>query len=150
MTEVERILDQMHRGYYGNAWHGPSLSEVLQGVSARKAAVKPLKKAHNIWEIVLHVGACEDYVRRLVEGEKLSLTPEQDWPPIVKTGEKAWQKTLADLKKNHDDLEATVRSISEARLAENPTEGNQTVYQRLHGVIQHNLYHAGQIAIIRK
>ncbi|SYZ72263.1 DinB superfamily protein [Candidatus Zixiibacteriota bacterium] len=150
MIENERILDQLHRAYYGEAWHGPALSEVLKGVSARKAVLKPLKKAHSIWEIVLHIAGCEDYVRRLIEGEKLKLTPEQDWPPIARTGEKAWQEALRNLKDIHDRLEATVRALPDEKLYDNIGDANQTAYHRLHGVIQHDLYHAGQIAILRK
>jgi len=50
MTEIERILDQLKRAYEGNAWHGPSVREALNGVTPEQAAAHPLSGAHSIWE----------------------------------------------------------------------------------------------------
>ncbi|MEW6014830.1 MAG: DinB family protein [Candidatus Zixiibacteriota bacterium] len=150
MTEVVRLHDQLHRSYWGDAWHGPSLKDVLSGVSAVKAASKPLRNAHSIWEIVLHVNAWLDAARRRIEGEKLNLTDEQDWPALKKKGPQAWKETLQILENNQILLEDTVKQLPDARLSDNLTGGAYTIYFQLQGIIQHTLYHTGQIALLRK
>jgi uncharacterized damage-inducible protein DinB len=150
MTEVVRLHDQLHRSYWGDAWHGPSLKDVLSGVSAVKAASKPLRNAHSIWEIVLHVNAWLDAARRRIEGEKLNLTDEQDWPALKKKGSQAWKETLQILENNQILLEDTVKQLPDARLSDNLTGGAYTIYFQLQGIIQHTLYHTGQIALLRK
>ena len=57
MSEIHRILDQMDRAFSGDAWHGPSLMSVLDGVSAEDASKHPIRGAHSIWELVHHIGA---------------------------------------------------------------------------------------------
>lgn len=150
MTEVVRLHDQLHRSYWGDAWHGPSLKDVLSGVSAVKAASKPLRNAHSIWEIVLHVNAWLDAARRRIEGEKLNLTDEQDWPALKKKGPQAWKETLQILENTQILLEDTVKQLPDARLSDNLTGGAYTIYFQLQGIIQHTLYHTGQIALLRK
>jgi len=68
MEETKRIADQLQRAFEGEAWHGPSLRELLAEVSAEKAASRPLALAHNIWEIVLHVAAWHGGVKRRLDG----------------------------------------------------------------------------------
>ncbi|MEP0828139.1 MAG: DinB family protein [bacterium] len=150
MTEVARLHDQLRRSYWGDAWHGPSLKDVLSGVSAVKAASKPLLNAHSIWEIVLHVNAWLDAARRRIEGEKLNLTDEQDWPALKKKGPQAWKETLQILENNQILLEDTFKQLPDARLSDNLTGGAYTIYFQLQGIIQHTLYHTGQIALLRK
>lgn len=150
MTEVVRLHDQLHRSYWGDAWHGPSLKDVLSGVSAVKAASKPLRNAHSIWEIVLHANAWLDAARRRIEGEKLNLTDEQDWPALKKKSPQAWKETLQILENNQILLEDTVKQLPDARLSDNLTGGAYTIYFQLQGIIQHTLYHTGQIALLRK
>lgn len=150
MTEVVRLHDQLCRSYWGNAWHGFSLKEVLTGVSAVKAASKPIHNAHSIWEIVLHLNAWLDAARRRIEGEKLNLTDEQDWPALKKKGPQAWKETLQALENSQIRLQDTVKQLSDERLNEMLTGGEYSVYFQLQGIIQHTLYHTGQIALLRK
>ncbi len=73
MTESVRLADQLRRAFEGNAWHGDSLLELLAGVDAKTAAAKPIKDAHSIWELVLHIAAWDDAVRRRTAGEAVNL-----------------------------------------------------------------------------
>ena len=66
MTETFRLADQIRRAFEGNAWHGDSVLELLAGMSARTAAVRPIKNAHTIWEILPHIAAWDDAVRRRI------------------------------------------------------------------------------------
>lgn len=151
MSEVERIADQLKRAYEGKAWHGPAVREVLAGVTAEQAARRPLANAHNIWELVVHIGVWEAFVRRRLEGEVITdVPPEQDWPPVTATEAAAWKQTLAQLEVGHLKLRKALAALPEARLSETVQGMGYSVYFMLHGVVQHDLYHAGQIALLKK
>lgn len=166
MTEVERISDQLQRAHEGGAFHGPALREVLAGVTAAQAAARPLPQAHTIWEIVLHIAAWEAIFRRRLSGEVIGeVSAAQDWPPVTDTSGAAWEKTLEELERGQQQLRQVISSLSASRLdATVPVEGysvysaldatvpvkGYSVYFMLHGIIQHALYHAGQIALLKK
>ncbi|HLG17528.1 MAG TPA: DinB family protein [Blastocatellia bacterium] len=150
MGEVGRINDQLKRAFEGTAWHGPSLREVLDDVTAAKASARPLAGAHTIWEIVLHIAVWEDVARRRIEGETVEPTTEQDWAAVTATTEAAWSAALDSLRAGHMKLRSSVAALSDSQLAEIAPGCEYNIYFLLHGVIQHDLYHAGQIAILKK
>lgn len=150
MNQVEFIADQLQRSYNGDAWHGPPLQAVLAGVTAQQALAHPIAGAHSIWELALHIAAWMSAGRRRLAGDPAQLTPEQDWPRIDGGSENAWQQTLAALEQEHNQLQAAIRALPEASL-DNPAPGKKHSQAfSLHGVVQHNLYHAGQIAVLKK
>jgi uncharacterized damage-inducible protein DinB len=151
MSETKRIKDQLTRAFEGEAWHGPSVFEVLAGVTAEQAAAHPVAGAHSIWEIALHICAWERIGRRRIdEWVPIEVTPEEDWPPVGETSEHAWKNALNRLKLNHVTLEEVIARLDEAKLQEMVPGTPYNVYFLLHGVIQHDLYHAGQIALLKK
>jgi hypothetical protein len=151
MTEIPRILDQLDRSMEGDAWHGPSLRELLKGVTAKQANSKPSPGIHSIWEIVLHLTAEQDVARRRLAGETIvDLPPELDWPRIPDNSETAWQQTIDRLVESKQKLGQSISKLSDHRLEETVPGKGYSAYVLLHGVIQHNLYHAGQIAILKK
>ena len=153
MTECKRIADQLQRAFNGEAWHGPAVLEVLEGVDAEKARRRPAKDVHSIWEIVRHIGVWDDAAIRRIGGEVVQPTGEADWPRVTDTSEQAWKKTVADLTRTHNRLVKEVGSMPESRLGEK-VPGKEpdyyNFYYMLHGIVQHELYHAGQIAILKK
>lgn len=150
VREVERIGDQLRRAFEGEAWHGPSVRELLEGMSPRQAAQRPIPGAHTIWEIVLHIAAWEQAAVRRLAGDPANLESEENWPPVKETGEEAWKKTLAGLEAGHGELTRAIARLDDSGLDRPILEGMSSVYVTLHGVIQHDLYHAGQIALLRK
>jgi uncharacterized damage-inducible protein DinB len=150
MDEIKRIDDQLRRAFEGRAWHGPSLRELLADVTAEQATARPVPGAHSTWEITLHIAAWHEGVRRRVEGERVELSPEEDWPPVASTSEAAWQDALAALERTHTELRRMVSRLADARLQEMVAGKDHSVYVMLHGLIQHDLYHAGQIALLKK
>jgi uncharacterized damage-inducible protein DinB len=152
MTEIERILDQLKRAYEGNAWHGPSVREGLAGVTAAQAHARPLANAHSIWELIQHIAVWESAGRRRLEGvcAAIEISSTEDWPPPDDTSEAAWEQAKAALDRGHEALREAIARTPDARLDEPILEGMSTVYVTLHGVIQHDLYHAGQIAMLKK
>jgi uncharacterized damage-inducible protein DinB len=151
LTEIERIVDQLRRAFDGRAWHGPPLVPLLSDVDAEHAMARPLEERHTIWELVLHINAWRDKVRRVLGGEVMgSLPDEEDWPPVYDTSEEAWAKAVEELKRVHDELIEAVSGFSESQLDETVPGASYSFYNMLHGLVQHDLYHAGQIAILRK
>jgi len=152
MTEIERILDQLKRAYEGDAWHGPSVREALAGVTAAQAHARPLAGAHSIWELVHHIAVWESVGRRRLDGDRaeIDISSTEDWPPADDQSEAAWEQAKAALDRGHQALREAIARVPESRLDQPILEGMPTVYGTLHGIIQHDLYHAGQIAMLKK
>lgn len=154
VSEVERIRDQFHRAFEGDAWHGPPVLALLNGITAQQAAAHPIPGAHSIWELTLHILAWERACKRRLEGDPAQLTSEEDWQSFNDTSEAAWENTRQQLIDNHRALLAAIAKLDDSRLNEPIIRDAETpyssVYVTLHGVVQHDLYHAGQIAIVKK
>jgi uncharacterized damage-inducible protein DinB len=150
MSEVERIVDQLKRAFEGEAWHGPSVLEIIEGIDSQQAAARAFDGIHSIWEIVLHIAAWERAVLRRLRGDRAELPTEEDWPPVPATTNEAWEQTMQALRQGHDDLRSAIAGLDESRLDQPIIEGMSSVYVTLHGLVQHDLYHAGQIAILKK
>jgi uncharacterized damage-inducible protein DinB len=150
MTEVERIVDQLSRAFEGEAWHGPALLEILKGITTEQAAARPFNEAHSIWEIVLHIGAWTHACLRRLEGDRAQLIEAEDWPVVTDTSARAWADARGAIGPGLAQLRATILLLDDSRLDQPIIEGMSSVYVTIHGVIQHTLYHAGQIAILKK
>ena len=150
MTQVEFLADQLRRSYAGEAWHGPSLEELLRGVTAEQALAMPISATHNVWEITMHIGVWMSACRRRLAGDPAMLTPREDWPLIDAGSPAAWKQTLDALKQEHDQLRAAIRAFPESSLENLAPAKDHSMAFMLHGVVQHNLYHAGQIALLKK
>jgi uncharacterized damage-inducible protein DinB len=153
-SELERISDQFRRAFEGEAWHGPSVLSLLEGVTAQQAAAHPIPGAHSIWELTLHIAAWERACKRRLEGDPAQLANEEDWQPLNDTSETAWENTKKQLIDNHRELLNAIANLDEARLNDpiinDPNTTYSSVYVTLHGGVQHDLYHAGQIAMLKK
>src|SRR5579863_5977155 len=149
-NEVERIQDQLKRAFRGEAWHGAALMELLRETPVDLAPAKPLEHAHSIWEIVLHIMAWHNEVARRLGGKITELSVEQDWPPVGDVDESDWKQTLRDLEKSYENLQAVLAKLSDADLLKPAPRRPFNMYVMAHGIIQHTLYHAGQIAVLKK
>lgn len=153
MSEVERIADQLRRSFERDAWHGPAVLEALDGVTAAQAARRPLPAAHSIWELVNHCVVWKDFVRRRVSGEmvKVALGTEEDWPPLPEPpSEAAWREAVDRLRRAHEALLEMTRGLGDQALDVQIPGTSFTAYVLLHGAVQHDLYHAGQISLLKK
>jgi uncharacterized damage-inducible protein DinB len=137
ISEGARIADQLRRAFYGSAWHGPALLELLEDVDAATAAAKPVAKAHSIWELVTHIAAWDDAGLRRLDGKKWQPTAVENFPPVTKPTEEAWRKALAATKRTHDTLVKTVAGLSEERLGDRVPGKRYDFYHMLHGIAQH-------------
>jgi uncharacterized damage-inducible protein DinB len=156
MSELDRIIDQMERAFDGDAWHGPSVIAALAGVTTPQATAHPIPQAHSIWQIVLHLISWKNEVRRRIGGADPASPIEGDWPEAGRRDPAAWSATLATLRVAHDALVAAARTLTDERLNDmvgtkrDPALGTGTYYVLLHGSVQHDIYHAGQISLLKK
>ncbi len=148
--EVERLADQLRRACEGAAWHGPAVFDLLADVPAEQAAARPLTAAHSIWEVVLHVQTWQDEARQRLEGATEALAGLEDWPAVVDTSAAAWQAAQDALRASFQNLHAALAGLTDDRLEAHVPGKEFSFYVLLHGVVQHNLYHAGQIALLKK
>ena len=156
MTERERLLDMMARVHSGDSWHGPPVMASLDGIDAGRASAHPLAGTHSIWEIAQHVIAWRREVAARLRGKPPSTPAPGDWP-ATGTGEPAWAETKAALDASHRELMAAVADLGDAAL-EHPVGQSRdaavgagvSVAIMLHGIVQHDAYHAGQMSLLGK
>ena len=153
MTETFRLADQIRRAFEGNAWHGDSVLELLAAVNAKSAAAKPIKSAHSIWELLLHIAAWDGAVVRRAGGTAVTLSDEQNFPPVKDVSEAAWRQAIESMKQTHNELIKAVAAFPDFRLQDpvpGKTQNYYNFYYMFSGIVQHELYHAGQIALLKK
>jgi len=149
--EAESLADLLERTFRGGAWHGPAVAEALAGVDAAAAARRPIPGGHTIWEIDRHLTVWNEVPRRRIDGERLvDLPAERDWPQVAEISAPAWQAAKAALEESHAALHARVRDLADGQLDEAVAGSDPTVRGMILGVLQHNAYHAGQIALLKK
>lgn len=157
MVEVERILDQLQRAFDGDAWYGPSLGDALDGLDARQAVRRPIADGHNIAEIVRHVTVwTREIARRLRTGLAQDLE-DADWTETTVTTDGEWAAMLDALDDAQGELVAEMKNLTDADLErligdvrDRALGSGISRYVMLHGLVQHHVYHAGQISLLRK
>ncbi|HEX6323947.1 MAG TPA: DinB family protein, partial [Vicinamibacterales bacterium] len=155
--EVSRIVDQLERVMCADAWYGEPVVSMLQRISFSTANAKPARGAHSIREIVRHMTAWTNEVRRRLNGVPASTPQEGDWPKASGRGEAAWAGEIDALIGAHNALILDLGALTDDRLStpirdprNRKTREGVTRYVLLHGLAQHHAYHAGQIAILSK
>jgi uncharacterized damage-inducible protein DinB len=157
MTERDRLVDQFEREISGQPWHGPSLTSILDGVTAAQAAHKVSPDAHSIWEIVLHMTGWKREVTRRAQGHAASEPAEGDWPAAGAVSEERWTAARDEHRRAQQALLELVRTLSDEQLG-TKVKGDTAAFigagisvkATLYGLLQHDVYHAGQIAILKK
>ena len=140
----------MKRTFDGDPWHGPSVQAALSGVMATQASLRPIPEAHTIWELVKHMETWVQMVTQRLRGEAaLEVPDEQDWPAAGDRAEKDWQESIRSLEKSVQELQKAVEE-DQWELEDEVPGCDYTFEVMLNGVIHHNLYHAGQIVILKK
>ena len=157
MREIDRIVEQLQRAYNGDAWYGPSVRAALAGVDARQAIARPEPAAHTISEIVLHMTAWTREVTRRVQGG-VAQEPEQgDWPAGAAADQGGWTGVLVALDVANEELVTAIGALDDAQLQDRIGDVRDRAlgsgvsrYVTLHGLVQHHVYHAGQISLLKK
>ena len=150
MSDIQIIIDDLKNVHDGDPWHGPSLKEILSGMSARQAVAKPLANAHSVWELTMHIAGWEDVFLRRLAGQQLNEPEEGDFPPVIDASEVAWRRTLTRFDETHHKLIEAITGLTDGRLREIVPGKDYTVDYMLRGLVRHHVYHAGQIALLKK
>lgn len=152
MRESQRIAEQVRRAGRGEAWHGPALAELLDGLTAKQAAARPIAGWKSIWEIVLHAIAWQDFVCARLTGrsDARTITDADDWPAAPKPTPVAWRATRAKLTRSTNALAKAVAAFPDAKLDTPMRAGSPPAFLSLNGVVQHTVYHAGQVAALKR
>lgn len=155
--EPANIVELIERVMRGDPWHGSNVTTILEGLTPEAAARRPLRGAHSIWELVLHMtGWAREVTGRL--GGRAAQEPEAgDWPDIGEPTADRWRAAHSALFSAHDELIAAVRRLDPALLGrpvidfrDNAMGTGLSQYVTLHGIIHHTVYHAGQIAMLKR
>lgn len=149
MNTIQQFVQQLEQAHNGGAWHGPSVKEALDGVDSAAAVRRPIAGAHNIYEIVHHLRVVDDVVRSHFRGEAPS--DENDWPEAgAELGEEAWQEARARLEASQKALRETVAALPDEAIGQSVPGKEMTYGAELVGILNHDLYHTGQIVLLRK
>jgi uncharacterized damage-inducible protein DinB len=157
MSEAARLVDQIQRAHDGDPWHGSPIKAILEGVTHEQATRRLPNGAHSIWELVLHMTGWRNEVARRATGEPAGEPAAGDWPAVGDPTAARWREALAALDASHQHLIAMVHRLSDERMlqATNDPRNRElgtgvSYYELLHGIVQHDAYHAGQISIVKK
>ncbi len=151
MNELAWVERQLKEAYDGEPWHGPSLMASLKNVTSDQAALQPGALGHSIWELVLHLTAWENVVRRRLGAEVVAgLSAEQDFPYVDDTSDAAWRSALDQFHRRNSQLRIAIRVFPEDRLQETVPGRDHTFRTMLHGAVQHEAYHTGQISLLKR
>jgi len=148
MRDSQLLLDVLEEGYWKKTWHGPNLKQSLKGVTAKQAAWRPAPGRHNIWEEALHAAYWKYDVRRILEGGKrgsfvLKGSNFFARPEKGKLKDAAWQADKEILETEHERLrDALKKALKRGASAK--------VARLIYGVAFHDIYHAGQIRLLRR
>ena len=152
-SEIEPLLGLLDEAYNRVAWHGPNLRGSIRGVTVREAALSPRPGRHNVWEIVVHAAYWKYAVRRRLLGEKrgsFSLPGSNWFKRPADRSEKAWRADVALLDREHSLLREAVSSFWPENLDRRAPGSEATARRLIAGIALHDVYHAGQIQLIKK
>ncbi len=152
MTTAEILAKQIRGACVGPSGFGVVLMDSLQGVTADLALQKPPGVSHSIWELLLHIANWEEIDTRRLSGEQIEWErdTEMDWPSLADRTEAGWHELIARVDRSNAKFADTVSKLTDAELATPSAGRKDTRHQMILGMLQHSVYHAGQIVILKK
>ncbi|MEE9155565.1 MAG: DinB family protein [Gemmatimonadota bacterium] len=152
-SRIALLLQNIDGAFGKKAWHGTTLRGSLRGLEVRTALWRPAKGRHNVWEYILHTAYWKYIVRRRLTGDKTLSFPRKpsNWPDPPEGGTaKALKHDIALLQKEHDLLREAIEAFSASRLNRRAPESIWTYADHIHGIAAHDLYHTGQIQLLKR
>jgi hypothetical protein len=150
---VSLLLEILDQAFDHKSWHGTTLRGALRGVSPDQALWRPGPGRHNIWELAIHTAYWKYVVRRRITGDAAGSFERRpsNWPAVPDPpDQRAWRRDIALLEAEHAKLREVVSRLSPADLARRSPKGVWTYREEVHGVAAHDLYHTGQIQLIKR
>jgi hypothetical protein len=150
-SEIRLLLDLLDEAFDKKSWHGPNLRGSIRGVTAEQAAWRPAPKRHNIWELTLHAAYWKYVIRRRITGEKrgfFRLPGSNFFERPMDPTEAAWKRDARILAAEHHALRDAVARLP---LRQDGEQKNwASLFHLIRGAAAHDLYHAGQIRLLRR
>lgn len=149
-NEIQRIKGLLRHIYFGPAWHGPAVMEVIADLPVEKLT-RRIEKSNNIAELVYHMASWRIYAIKKLEGDvDYDVDDETNFLKLDHVSEKEWEILLDRLESSQEKLAHILEAIPESKLMEKVPGRQYNFYFLLHGIIQHDLYHLGQIVLLKK
>lgn len=149
-TETQRIKALLIQTYEGDAWHGPSIKSVLDNINVTIAS-RRLPGSHNIIEMVRHMVIWREFVIARLEGhDAYDVIADENWTHVAELEAFAWLEATEKMEKSQERLVNLLDQMTDDRLSETVANRCYDYYTLLHGIIQHDLFHLGQIVLLRK
>ncbi len=152
-ARIELLLEVMDQAFDRHGWHGTTLRGSLRGVTSGEALWRPGSGRHNIWELTVHAAYWKYAVRRRLTGGAAGSFPRKpsNWPAVSEAPDAAaWKRDIRLLEGEHQLLREAVRTLSPGKLEVLSPKGVWTNAEEIHGIAAHDLYHTGQIQLIKK
>jgi uncharacterized damage-inducible protein DinB len=152
-SQEQLLLQLIKEAYKSKSWHGTNLRGSIRGLSAEQAVWRPAPSRHNIWEIVVHCAYWKYAVRRQLTGEKKGsfLLKGSNWfNRSENLSEKAWRADIRTLDKMHRSLCEATAKIKPSKISRKPGGSKFTISSIVSGIACHDIYHAGQIQLIKR
>jgi hypothetical protein len=152
-SRIELLLEILDQAFDRKGWHGTTLRGALRGITPAAALWRPAPGRHNIWELAIHAAYWKYAVRRRLAGAAAASFERKpsNWPAIPDPSDlKAWKKDVALLEAEHARLREVVSGLTAADLERRSPKGVWTYAEEIHGVAAHDLYHTGQIQLIKR
>lgn len=152
-NNIDLLLDIVDQAYDQHAWHGTNLRGSIRGLSVQEASWRPAPRRHNIWEIVVHAAYWKYAVRRRILGEKrgsFALKGSNWFVKPVDASTAAWDEDVAMLDTIHSSMREAIAGLSPALLDKIQGKTRYTYAQLIYGIASHDLYHAGQIQLLKR
>ena len=149
---IALLLEALDEAFDHRSWHGTNLRGSVRGLTAEQAAWRPSPGRHNIWEIVVHSAYWKYVVRRLLTGGRRGSFPVRgsNWFTRPESDAVQWRRDLEMLADEHRQLRAAVAALAPARLNQPSLKKRYTYVQLIRGIAAHDLYHAGQIQLLKR
>ena len=152
-ARVRLLLEVFDQAFRAPAWHGTPLKGTIRGITAREALRRPGRGRHNIWELVLHTAYWKCMVRRRLLRDPDIAFPRAgaNFPNIpARPDARAWKRDRALLDEQHVLLRRAIARLVPTDLGKRAWRSQWTVAENVYGIASHDLYHAGQIQLIKR
>src|SRR3989442_13047008 len=149
--QIEVLLDAIDLAFDHRAWHGPNLRGSIRGVTSREAAWRPGRARHNIWELVVHAAYWKHVVRQRLSGRRAERFPLRGTNWFVRpSGDRTWHDDVRLLAEEHERLREVVKRLPPRSMTRIVGHGRDTAAYTIRGIAPHDLYHAGQIQLLKR
>lgn len=150
MKETERIVKLFEDLYEGSPWIDVNIVETLNKVSAEQASKQIIPGRNSIWEIVNHLIQWRLNVLQRMQGKSIRPPKNNYFDLISDNSASAWRNILHQLKDSQLQWINFLKTFKESDFEKVYPDNNMNYYEHIHGIIQHDAYHLGQISLLSK